>query len=292
MPSTGSSRWSGSTRSGPWPSAIRRDALRDEDVVATARTIAALPRGRREALRAPVVAAGRGCLAATTSTSSRTPAASELTPARTEAWRRFASGFLRRRAAELDERARTGTGRGRARRPARGARRARPARASWSSIASSSTRDCGASTSPTISRSSSWICAGSAPDWAAEDLVTAYRDAGGDPGDEALVAGFAVYRALVRAKVGFLRAAQLTGAGGGGGTPRCPAPHGPRRRARLDALAGRCCSWCRALRRAASRRSRPRLHRRAISPCSPPMSCARRPSRCPPAPRAGRGVHA
>lgn len=40
-------------------------------------------------------------------------------------------------------------------------------------------------------------------------LVQAYRDAGGDPGPEALIAFYAAYRALVRAKVSLLRAAQL-----------------------------------------------------------------------------------
>lgn len=39
-------------------------------------------------------------------------------------------------------------------------------------------------------------------------LVTAYRDAGGDPGDRALIAMFAAHRALVRAKVALLRASQ------------------------------------------------------------------------------------
>ena len=39
-------------------------------------------------------------------------------------------------------------------------------------------------------------------------LVRAYRDAGGDPGDDRLVAFYAAYRALVRAKVALLRAAQ------------------------------------------------------------------------------------
>jgi uncharacterized protein len=46
---------------------------------------------------------------------------------------------------------------------------------------------------------------------AADALVGAYRDAGGEPGDAALVAAFAVHRALVRAKVGLLRAGQLSG---------------------------------------------------------------------------------
>jgi aminoglycoside phosphotransferase family enzyme/predicted kinase len=40
-------------------------------------------------------------------------------------------------------------------------------------------------------------------------LVEAYRRAGGDPGDDSLVAFYATYRALVRAKVALVRAAQL-----------------------------------------------------------------------------------
>ena len=43
----------------------------------------------------------------------------------------------------------------------------------------------------------------------AEELVGAYRDAGGDPGDDELLAFFAAYRAQVRAKVALIRAAQL-----------------------------------------------------------------------------------
>jgi aminoglycoside phosphotransferase family enzyme/predicted kinase len=39
-------------------------------------------------------------------------------------------------------------------------------------------------------------------------LVDAYREAGGDPGDDSLIAFYACYRALVRAKVALLRAAQ------------------------------------------------------------------------------------
>ncbi|MDQ2898016.1 MAG: AAA family ATPase, partial [Actinomycetota bacterium] len=41
-----------------------------------------------------------------------------------------------------------------------------------------------------------------------EMLVRAYRDAGGEPGDDALIAFYAAYRALVRAKVALVRAAQ------------------------------------------------------------------------------------
>ena len=44
-----------------------------------------------------------------------------------------------------------------------------------------------------------------------EVLVDAYRDAGGDPGPDALIAFYAAYRALVRAKVALLRGAQLPG---------------------------------------------------------------------------------
>src|SRR5215218_3778307 len=40
-------------------------------------------------------------------------------------------------------------------------------------------------------------------------LVTAHRDAGGDPGDDALLSFFAAYRAWVRAKVACLRAGEL-----------------------------------------------------------------------------------
>lgn len=42
-------------------------------------------------------------------------------------------------------------------------------------------------------------------------LVAAYREAGGDPGDDALVAFFAAQRALIRAKVALLRAGQVGG---------------------------------------------------------------------------------
>ena len=49
--------------------------------------------------------------------------------------------------------------------------------------------------------------------WAADRLVRAYRDAGGDPGPEELLALFAVYRAQVRAKVALLRAHQLADRG-------------------------------------------------------------------------------
>jgi aminoglycoside phosphotransferase family enzyme/predicted kinase len=44
---------------------------------------------------------------------------------------------------------------------------------------------------------------------AARVLVTSYRDAGGDPGSDALLAFYGAYRALVRTKVALLRAAQL-----------------------------------------------------------------------------------
>ncbi len=45
----------------------------------------------------------------------------------------------------------------------------------------------------------------------AAHLVEAYRAAGGDPGPDALIAFYSAYRALVRAKVALVRAAQLPG---------------------------------------------------------------------------------
>ena len=44
----------------------------------------------------------------------------------------------------------------------------------------------------------------------ARALLRGYRAAGGDPGSEGLLAFMCAVRALVRAKVDFLRAAQLT----------------------------------------------------------------------------------
>jgi aminoglycoside phosphotransferase family enzyme/predicted kinase len=43
----------------------------------------------------------------------------------------------------------------------------------------------------------------------ADELIRAYRKAGGDPGDDQLIAFYATYRALVRAKVALVRAAQF-----------------------------------------------------------------------------------
>lgn len=50
----------------------------------------------------------------------------------------------------------------------------------------------------------------SGADALARELVTAYRDAGGDPGDDSLLSFYAAYRAWVRAKLAFL----------GGGDPK------------------------------------------------------------------------
>lgn len=46
-----------------------------------------------------------------------------------------------------------------------------------------------------------------------DPLVQAYRDSGGEPGDESLIAFYAAYRALVRAKVALVRAGQLPAGG-------------------------------------------------------------------------------
>jgi uncharacterized protein len=47
--------------------------------------------------------------------------------------------------------------------------------------------------------------------WAADEVLAGYRAAGGDAGDDALLAFFGAYRAAVRAKVELLRASQLVG---------------------------------------------------------------------------------
>ena len=56
--------------------------------------------------------------------------------------------------------------------------------------------------------------AGAGRDDLAGELVGAYREAGGDPGDDTLLNFFAVYRAWVRAKVACLRADELEGGDG------------------------------------------------------------------------------
>jgi len=61
----------------------------------------------------------------------------------------------------------------------------------------------------------------------ARELVRAYRDAGGDPGEDRLIAFYAAYRALVRAKVALLRAAQY---------PACSSERGRESAAARDLL--------------------------------------------------------
>jgi aminoglycoside phosphotransferase family enzyme/predicted kinase len=62
----------------------------------------------------------------------------------------------------------------------------------------------------------------------ARTLVRGYRDAGGDPGEDRLIAFYAAYRALVRAKVALLRAAQY---------PASSSEHGCESAAARDLLA-------------------------------------------------------
>ena len=191
-------------------SAIRRDALRDEDVSATARTIA---RFHADAARPPVADWSRHVTRAWRENLDELALAGgiALAAGRIDAWDRFASGFLRRRAAELDARARMGRVV-----DGHGDLRAEHVVLDQEGVTIVDRLEF----DPLLRRVDvaddlaflvmdlHALGAG----WAAEELVTAYRDAGGEPGDAALVAGFAVYRALVRAKVAFLRAAQLAGA--------------------------------------------------------------------------------
>lgn len=62
----------------------------------------------------------------------------------------------------------------------------------------------------------------------ADVLVRSYREAGGDPGGDALIAFYAAYRALVRAKVALVRASQL---------PRGSADHGHQSAAARELIA-------------------------------------------------------
>jgi aminoglycoside phosphotransferase family enzyme/predicted kinase len=63
----------------------------------------------------------------------------------------------------------------------------------------------------------------------ARTLVGAYRDAGGDPGEDRLIAFYATYRALVRAKISLLRAADQR--------PTVSSEHGRESAAARDLLA-------------------------------------------------------
>jgi uncharacterized protein len=106
-------------------------------------------------------------------------------------------------------------------------------------------------------------------------LVSAYREAGGDPGDDALVDFFAAQRALIRAKVALVRA------GPGRERRRCAPPGGRRvaARARGAARGGACGSgrlWLSPGRPpAASRRSRRRSASGLGRACCRPISSAR-----------------
>jgi aminoglycoside phosphotransferase family enzyme/predicted kinase len=188
--------------------AVARGDLREADVATTARRIADF---HEKAARPPAGDWARALARAwTTNVDELADAAGPFLEARrTEAARRFASSFARRRAAELDRRAAKGRvvdGHGdlRAEHVLLGDgtvtivdrlefdRRLR--RVDVADDLAFLVMDLHA------------LGAG----WAAEALVGAYRAAGGDPGDAGLVAAFAAYRALVRAKVGLLRAAQLS----------------------------------------------------------------------------------
>ena len=105
-------------------------------------------------------------------------------------------------------------------------------------------------------------------------LVCAYREAGGDPGDDALLTFFAAQRALIRAKVALVRAGQVD------------AEDAARRRADAASLLGLAMRLGWALRvgpaavvagqrRAGSRRSRPHLRSGREQWCSRPTSSAR-----------------
>ena len=105
-------------------------------------------------------------------------------------------------------------------------------------------------------------------------LVSAYRAAGGDPGDDALVDFFAAQRALIRAKVALVRAGQVDGAdaGAAGRTrSRCS-----RSRTGSGGACGSGRQWSSPGRPpAASRRSRRRSPSGQGRACCRPISSAR-----------------
>ncbi len=168
-------------------SAIRRNALRDEDVSATARTIA---RFHADAVRPPVADWSGHVTRAWRENLDELALAGgiALAAGRVEAWDRFASGFLRRRAAELDARARMGRVV-----DGHGDLRAEHVVLDQEGVTIVDRLEF----DPLLRRVDvaddlaflvmdlHALGAG----WAAEELVTAYRDAGGEPGDTPLVAG-------------------------------------------------------------------------------------------------------
>jgi uncharacterized protein len=62
-------------------------------------------------------------------------------------------------------------------------------------------------------------------EWAADELTSAYRNAGGDPGNGALLSFYAAHRAVVRAKVLLVRADQLPSGSAQQGEVRSHARH-------------------------------------------------------------------
>ena len=111
---------------------------------------------------------------------------------------------------------------------------------------------------------------GGRPDLAAV-LVRAYRDAGGDPGSDALLAFFAAYRAQVRAKVALTRGSAARAGAAAAARGR------PRHRAAARSASG--CSWAartplvdRRRRRGGLRQDDARARRSRTSPASPHLN--------------------
>jgi aminoglycoside phosphotransferase family enzyme/predicted kinase len=187
--------------------AARRGELRAEDVEATARRIAAF---HADAARPPAddwAATVERAWAVNVEELARA-AGDVLAPGRIEAARHFAAGFARRRAQELDARAARGRvvdGHGDLRAEHVVLGDGAPTIVDRLEFDELLRRVDVADDLAFLVMDLHAIGAA----WAAEVLVGAYRAAGGDPGDEALIAAFAVYRALVRAKVALLRSAQL-----------------------------------------------------------------------------------
>jgi aminoglycoside phosphotransferase family enzyme/predicted kinase len=191
-------------------SAVRRGDLRDDDVRATARRIAAF----HAVAARPAVRSWAGAVADTWRVNAQElggAAGTLLEPERLEAARAFAAGEARRRALQLDRRAADGRVV-----DGHGDLRAEHVLLGGDAITIVDRLEFDeALRRVDVADDLAFLAMdlrSLGADAAARTLLRAYRDAGGDPGDDGLVAAFGAYRALVRAKVGFLRAAQVADA--------------------------------------------------------------------------------
>ena len=186
---------------------VRRHSLRREDVAVAARRIAAF-----HATAAPARPDGWAAAVARTWNANlgelESDAGRKVGPARIAAARRFIAAFANRRGADLDRRARQGSVV-----DGHGDLRAEHVLLEGGAVTIVDRLEFDADLRRVdVADDLAFLVMdlhALGAGWAADELVDAYREAGGDPGDAGLIAAFAAYRAQVRAKVGLLRADQL-----------------------------------------------------------------------------------